>query len=114
MTQDMTEIGGVMLPTTYEKAMELAAAQEAPILEAKEKVYAAKRELLEVCVRQYPVGSRVSVNVAAGRSPTHEVMSVNENGWMTLRNVSTGTERGMMADSWNISPSKCWWVEEKK
>ena len=111
---DMIEIGGVMRPCTYEKAAELAEAQEAPIAEAREKVYAAQRELLEVCIRQYPVGSRVSVNVAAGRTPTHEVMAINEHGWMTLKNTQTGTERGMMADSLNISPCRCWYSEMRK
>lgn len=109
---DMIEVGGVMRPATYDKAAELAEAQEAPIAEAREKVYAAQRELLEVCIRQYPVGSRVSVNIAARRDPTHEVIEINENGWMTLKNTQTGTERGMMADSLNISPCRCWYSQE--
>ena len=111
MLQEMIEVGGVMRPGTYEKATELADAQESPILAAREKVYAAQRALLDVCIQQYPVGSRVSVNVAARCSPTHEVVAINENGWMTLRNISTGTERSMMADSTSISPCRCWYSE---
>ena len=111
---EMIEVGGVMRPATYEKAAELAEAQKAPVLAAREKVYAAQRELLEVCVQQYPVASRVRVNIAAGRNPTHEVMAINENGWMTLKNIHTGTERGMMADSLDISPCRCWYSEMTK
>lgn len=107
--QDMIEIGGVYRPSTYEKAAELAEAQEKPILEARQRVQDAEAELLRVCIEQYPVGSRVSVTVAARKSPTHEVVAINERGWMTLRNVSTGIERGMMANSTYISPCKCWY-----
>lgn len=112
--KDMIEVGGAMRPSTPERAMALADKQEAPILAAREKVYAAQGKLLEVCIRQYPVGSRVKVNIAARRSPTHEVVSVNEYGWMTLRNVSTGKERGMMADSTYISPARCWYSKGGK
>lgn len=108
----MIEIGGVMRPTSYEEAAALAEVQEAPILAARKRVYAAQREVLDICVSQYPIGSRLSVNIAARKNPTHEVIAINEHGWMTLRNVSTGKERGMMADSLNIKPCKCWYSQE--
>lgn len=112
--KDMIEVGGVMKPATYEKARTLAEAQEKPILEARQKIYHAQAELLRVCVQQYPVGSRVNVNVAARRSPMHEVVSVDEHGWMKLRNVATGTERGMSATSTSISPCQCWYSTNKE
>lgn len=112
--KDMIEVGGVMRPSTYEKAMELAEKQQKPIDQARQRVREAEEVLLHVCLKQYPVGSRVTVNVAARRSPIHEVMSVNEHGWMMLKNCETGTMRGMSASSNLISPCQCWYAKVEK
>jgi hypothetical protein len=109
---EMIEVGGVMRPSTYDQAAKLAEAQSAPIRAARDEVDAAQQNLLEVCVKQYPVGSRVNVNIAAGRTPQHEVVSINEYGWLTLRNTQTGTKREMRADSTSISPCTCWYTKE--
>lgn len=114
MSADMIEVGGVMRPATYEKAVELAAAQIAPIEAAREKVRDAASDLVDVCIRQYPVGSRVGVNIAARQSPTHEVMEVNQYGVLTLKNVYTCTIRKLKADSWMISPCTSWYTREER
>lgn len=105
----MIEISGVLRPSTSKEASSAADLIQQRIDEAREAVTTAQAHLLAVCVEQYPVGSRVQVNVAARRNPEHEVVAVNEHGWLTLRNCQTGTERGMMADSWTLSPSRCWY-----
>ncbi len=112
--KDMIEVGGVMRPATSEKAQKLAKAQEKPILAARQKIVEAENELLRVCIEQYPVGSRVRVNIAARQDPIHEVKAVNENGWMTLENIHTGTKRGMMASSHLISPCVSWYEKMEK
>lgn len=111
----MIEIGGVMRPSSYEEATTAADTIENAIALAREKVYTAQRELLKVCADQYPTGSQVYVNIAAGRSTTHDVIAVNEHGYLTLRNPKTGTERQLAADSYSIHPARCWYrkVERK-
>lgn len=110
----MVEVGGVMRPGSYEEAAEQADKVEAAIQAAKDKVNEAQQELHDVCVAQYPVGSRVDVNVASRRSPTHEVTAVNEHGWLTLRNIHTGTVRGLSATSTYIHPSRSWYEQSER
>lgn len=110
----MIEIGGVMRPGTREEAAQIAEGTDRIIEEARQKVYEAGANLLWVCVGQYPVGTRVDMNIAARRSPTHEVIAVNEHGWLTLRNIHTGTTRGLSADSTYISASRCWYEKMEK
>jgi len=110
----MIEIGGIMRPSTWEEADAQASVIDAAIDAAREKVRLAERTVLDVCIAQYPVGSRVKVNIAAGRSPTHEVTAVNTYGLLTLRNVSTGTVREVMANSQSIQPCRSWYSQEKR
>jgi hypothetical protein len=110
----MIEMNGKQVPSSCEEANELAEAIEGPIEAARDRVSQAKEELLETCIKAYPVGTLVQVNVAARRNPVHEVISVNEYGWLTLKNSQTGTERGMLADSNLIRPSRCWYKKTEK
>lgn len=110
----MIEIGGVMRPCTSEEAAQIANESDGVIEEARQKVYDAQKTLHKVCVGRYPVGTRVEVNIAARRSPTHEVIAVNEHGWLTLRNIHTGTTRGLSAESTYITASRCWYEKMEK
>ena len=110
----MIEIGGKMRPGSCEEATQIADEIDGAIEKARGAVYEAQRELLKVCVEKFPVGSYVSVHVAAGRSPTHEVVGVNEHGWLTLKNTRTGTTRGMMADSLYLRADRCWYEKIEK
>ena len=109
----MIDINGIMEPGSYEEANQRAASIETPIEEARQAVREAQYALLRVCIEKYPVGSLVEVNVAARRNLAHKVIAINEHGWMTLRNIQTGTERGMMADSTYIHPCRHWYEKEE-
>jgi hypothetical protein len=105
----MIEIGGVMRASTSQEANKQADKIQKQLDRALEKIRQAKEAHHDLCMRLYPVGSRVEVHVGARRNPTHEVIAVNQYGWLRLRNIHTGTERGLSASSSYIRPSRCWY-----